>query len=320
MYGNGNAPGQGSGQIRKVTVPELRARKREAGGTPISMVTAYDVTMARLADAGGVDTLLVGDSLGMVVQGHSTTIPVTLDEIAYHARAVARGTQRAHIVGDMPFMSYQVSPQQAVESAGKLMKDGAIESVKLEGGEEFAEHCRRIVRAGIPVCGHVGLLPQSVHALGGFKVQGRGSQADQIVADALAIEEAGAFMIVLEAIPPDVAARITAALSIPTIGIGAGPECDGQVLVCTDLLGMAAPSLPGFRAPKFAKRYAELGETAISAFKQYVAEVQNGEFPAREHTYKANGPKQPDNVVPIAAESGERLTEFDTPLALDLWN
>ncbi|MEO8796683.1 MAG: 3-methyl-2-oxobutanoate hydroxymethyltransferase, partial [Polyangiaceae bacterium] len=195
------------------------------GGSPISMVTAYDVTMARLADAGGVDTILVGDSLGMVFQGHSTTLPVTLDEIAYHARAVARGTQRAHIVGDMPFMSYQVSPQQAVESAGRLMKDGAIESVKLEGGEDFAEHCRRIVRAGIPVCGHVGLLPQSVHALGGFKVQGRGSQADQIVADALAIEEAGAFMIVLEAIPPDVAARITAAVSIPTIGIGAGPDC-----------------------------------------------------------------------------------------------
>ncbi len=322
MYGNGNAPGQGPGQVRKVTVPELRARKRDvrnkgAGGTPISMVTAYDVTMARLADAGGVDTLLVGDSLGMVVQGHSTTLPVTLDEIAYHARAVARGTQRAHIVGDMPFMSYQVSPQQAVESAGKLMKDGAIESVKLEGGEDFAEHCRRIVRAGIPVCGHVGLLPQSVHALGGFKVQGRGSQADQIVADALAIEEAGAFMIVLEAIPPDVAARITAAVSIPTIGIGAGPDCDGQVLVCTDLLGLAAPSLPGFRAPKFAKRYAELGEQAIAAFRQYVAEVQAGEFPAKEHTYKANAPEK---AAPIATESGERLTDFDAPMALDLWN
>ncbi|MGH7281859.1 MAG: 3-methyl-2-oxobutanoate hydroxymethyltransferase, partial [Polyangiaceae bacterium] len=256
---------------------------------------------------------------GMVVQGLQNTIPVTLEEIGYHARAVARGLARAHLVGDMPFMSYQVSPQQAVESAGKLMKDGAVESVKLEGGEDFAEHVRRIVRAGIPVVGHVGLLPQSVHALGGFKVQGRGDQAEQIVRDAIAIEEAGAFMIVLEAIPPDVAAQITAAVSVPTIGIGAGPECDGQVLVCTDLLGLASRSAPGFKAPKFAKRYAELGDEAIAAFRQYVEEVQSGAFPAAEHTYKANtsigAPR-----APAPPESGERISDFDAPLALDLWN
>ena len=319
MYGSGNA-----GAPRKVTVPELRARK---AAERISMVTAYDYTMARLADAAGVDTVLVGDSLGMVVQGLQNTIPVTLEEIGYHARAVARGLARAHLVGDMPFMSYQVSPQQAVESAGRLMKEGAVESVKLEGGEEFAEHVRRIVRAGIPVVGHVGLLPQSVHALGGFKVQGRGDQAEQIVRDAIAIEEAGAFMIVLEAIPPDVAAQITASVSVPTIGIGAGPECDGQVLVCTDLLGLASPSAPGFKAPRFAKRFAELGDQAIAAFRKYVEEVQTGAFPAAAHTYKANAdlanaaPKiATAHKIPTPPESGERMSDFDAPLALDHWN
>ena len=207
------------------------------------MVTAYDFTMARLVDEAGVDMVLVGDSLGMVVQGLTTTIPVTLDEMAYHCRAVARGLGRAHLVGDLPFMSYQVSPQQAVESAGKLMKEGACESVKLEGGQEVAEHVHRIVRAGVPVVGHVGLTPQSVHALGGFKVQGRGADgAEKVLADAVALEQAGAFAIVLEAIPPDLAAQVTALVSIPTIGIGAGAGCDGQVLVCTDLLGLVARS------------------------------------------------------------------------------
>jgi 3-methyl-2-oxobutanoate hydroxymethyltransferase len=327
MYGNGNAPsspganGANSAAVRKVTVPELRARKAsrlhaDGNGPRISMVTAYDFTMARLADMAGVDSVLVGDSLGMVVQGLQNTIPVTLEEIAYHARAVARGLTRAHLIGDMPFMSYQVSPQQAVESAGMLMKQGMVESVKLEGGEEFAEHVRRIVRAGIPVVGHVGLLPQSVHALGGFKVQGRGDGAEKVIADARALEEAGAFMIVLEAIPPDVAAQVTAEVSIPTIGIGAGPECDGQVLVCTDLLGMMPSSAPGFKAPKFAKRFAEVGEVAVDAFRKYIEEVNSGAFPAAEHTYKANGPRQ----VPQPAESGERISDFDAPLALDLWN
>jgi len=289
MYANGRP----ATPARKVTVPEIRARKRSgpppigwspAAPAPIAMVTAYDFTMARLVDEAGVDMILVGDSLGMVVQGLHNTIPVTLDEIAYHCRAVARGTARAHVVGDMPFMSYQVSPTQAVESAGKLMKDGACESVKLEGGEEVAEHVMRIVRAGIPVVGHVGLTPQSVHALGGFKVQGRGDEAaEKIVTDALAIERAGAFAIVLEAVPPDVAARVTQALTVPTIGIGAGAACDGQVLVCTDLLGMMRG-----HSPKFAKRYAELGDAIVGAVKLYVDEVQAGTFPGPEHTYKPN--------------------------------
>ncbi len=271
---------------RKVTVPELSARKRSQGSPPIAMVTAYDFTMARLIDEGGADMILVGDSLGMIVQGLANTIPVTIDEIAYHGRAVARGTVRAHVTGDMPFMSYQVSPEQAVESAGKLFKDGAFESVKLEGGESFAEHVYRITRAGIPVVGHVGLLPQSVHALGGFKVQGRGEDAAaQLVKDARAIEAAGAFCIVLEAIPPDVAAEITASVSVPTIGIGAGNACDGQVLVCTDLLGMSRG-----HTPKFAKHFAQLGDAIVAAVGDYVREVREGSFPGKEHSYKPNHP------------------------------
>ena len=291
MYANGRPTSANAAPPRKLTVPEIRARK--ANGPPLAMVTAYDYTMARLVDEAGVDMILVGDSLGMVVQGLSNTIPVTLDEICYHGRAVARGVARAHVVGDMPFMSYQVSPAQAVESAGKLMKEGGFESVKLEGGEEIAEHVARIVRAGIPVMGHVGLTPQSVHALGGFKVQGRGDgAAEKILADARAIERAGAFAIVLEAVPPDVAARVRAELSIPTIGIGAGAACDGQVLVCTDLLGM----LRG-HSPKFAKRYVELGDAIVGAVRSYVDEVQAGTFPGPEHQYKPNrapGDSAPD--------------------------
>jgi 3-methyl-2-oxobutanoate hydroxymethyltransferase len=275
--GRGSAP-----PAKKVTVPDLRMRK--GAGPAIAMVTAYDYTMARLMDEAGVDVVLVGDSLGMVFQGLATTLPVTLDEICYHGRAVARGAVRAHVVGDLPFMSYQVSPAQAVESSGRLVKDGAFEAVKLEGGEEIAEHARRIVRAGIPVMGHVGLQPQSVHALGGFKMQGRGvDAAAKIVADAKALEEAGAYALVLEAIPPDVARQVTAAVGIPTIGIGAGPGCDGQVLVCTDLLGMSRG-----HAPKFAKRFAELGDAVVKAAAEYVAEVRSGTFPSVEHSFKPN--------------------------------
>ena len=267
---------------KKVTAPEVRARK---GGPALAMVTAYDFTMARLLDEAGVDLILVGDSLGMVVQGLANTLPVTVDEIAYHARAVARAATRAHVVGDLPFMSYQVSSTQAVEHAGKLVKEGAVESVKLEGGEDFAEHVWRIVRAGVPVMGHVGLMPQSVHALGGFKVQGRGHDAEaKVLADAKAIEEAGAYALVLEAIPPDLAAKVTAAAGIPTIGIGAGPRCDGQVLVCTDLLGMTRG-----HAPKFAKAYGQLGDAIVAATRRYVDEVQSGAFPSEEHSYRPNG-------------------------------
>jgi 3-methyl-2-oxobutanoate hydroxymethyltransferase len=304
---------EGSPQpLRKITVPELRARKAFLGsGAPIAMVTAYDYTMARLVDEAGVDMVLVGDSLGMIVQGLANTIPVTLDEIAYHARAVARGLGRAHLVGDMPFMSYQVSAIQAVESAGKLMKEGMVESVKLEGGAEIAEHVHRVVRAGIPVVGHVGLTPQSVHALGGFKVQGRGEEdAERIVRDARVLEQAGAFCIVLEAIPPDVAERVTAEVTVPTIGIGAGPACDGQVLVCTDLLGMSR----GHR-PKFAKRYAELGDAIVGAVRSYVDEVRSGAFPSAEHSYKANGPSK-SKVEPASSDA----QAFDAPLPLDHWH
>ena len=267
---------------RKITVPEIRARK---GGPPITMVTAYDFTMALLLDEGGADIVLVGDSLGMVVQGLPNTLPVTVDEICYHGRAVARGAPHAHVVGDMPFMSFQVSAERGLENAGKMIKEGGFESIKLEGGEEVAEHVRRIVLAGIPVMGHVGLTPQSVHAMGGFKVQGKDEEAyDRVVDGARALEEAGAFAIVLEAIPPDLAAKATASISIPTIGIGAGPSCDGQVLVCYDMLGMY-PDLK----PKFAKRFAEVGEQIIAATRAYVGEVGDRTFPAAEHTFKPSG-------------------------------
>jgi 3-methyl-2-oxobutanoate hydroxymethyltransferase len=290
MYSNPN--GSGPTAPKKVTAPDVRARK---GGPALAMVTAYDFTMARLLDEAGVDLLLVGDSLGMVVQGLANTLPVTLDEIAYHSRAVARAAARAHVVADMPFMSYQVSSTQAVESAGRLVKNGAVESVKLEGGEDFAEHIWRIVRAGVPVMGHVGLMPQSVHSLGGFKVQGRGQDAEaKVLADARAVEEAGAYAVVLEAIPPDLAAKVTASVGIPTIGIGAGPQCDGQVLVCTDLLGMGRG-----HSPKFAKAYAQLGDAVVAATRRYVDEVRSGAFPAEEHSYKPNR----------AAESGPRVSE-----------
>lgn len=278
--GPNHASSEGSPRKPKTTVVDVRKRK---GALPLTMVTAYDFTMATLLDRAGVDLLLVGDSLGMVVQGHATTLPVTVEEICYHCRAVARGATQAHVVADMPFMSFQVSAKKALENAGKMVKDGACESVKLEGGIEFVKHIAAIVNAGIPVMGHVGLLPQSVHAMGGFKVQGKGSQAAaRIIADAKAVEAAGAYAIVLEAIPPDLAQAITEAVSIPTIGIGAGAACDGQVLVCYDLLGM-------FDArPKFAKRFAEVGTAITHATSTFVSEVQSRTFPTTEHSFKPN--------------------------------
>ena len=257
------------------------------------MVTAYDFTMARLVDEAGVDVVLVGDSLGMVVQGLSNTLPVTLDEVCYHGRAVARALRRAHLVGDMPFMSFQVSPAQAIESAGKMMKEGAFESVKIEGGTEMAEHVARMVSVGIPVMGHVGLVPQRVHAFGGFRVQGKTDEAaDRIVADAIALEQAGAYSLVLEAMPAPLATRVTRAVSIPTIGIGAGAGCDGQVLVRTDLLGMSRG-----HAPKFVKRFAELGDAIVAATQAYVGEVRSGTFPAKEHEY----PTPADSPTPAVS-------------------
>jgi 3-methyl-2-oxobutanoate hydroxymethyltransferase len=274
--------------LEKVTVPEIRARKR--CGPKIAMLTAYDATMARLLDEGGADILLVGDSLGMVVQGLPNTLPVTVDEICYHGRAVARATTRAQLVGDMPFMSFQVSSEKALEAAGKMMKEGGFEAVKLEGGEAFAEHVHRIVQVGIPVMGHVGLLPQSVHAMGGFRVQGKSEDdAARVLADAKALEQAGAYAIVLEGVPADLAERITLSVEVPTIGIGAGPCCDGQVLVCYDFLGMYR----GLK-PKFVRRFAELGDAIVSATEQYVSEVRGGDFPAREHSFGVK--RTPDGV------------------------
>jgi 3-methyl-2-oxobutanoate hydroxymethyltransferase len=270
--------------VKHLTVLDLR--KMKADNEKIVMVTAYDVTMARLVEMAGVDMVLVGDSLGMVVQGHDSTLPVTLDHMVYHCQIVRRGLQRAHLVGDMPFLSYQVSPEQALVSAGRLVQEGNVHSVKLEGGERSAESIHRIVEAGIPVVGHVGLTPQSVHAMGGFKVQGRGhEEAERVLADALAVEQAGAFCIVLEGIPAELAAELTARLSIPTIGIGAGPDCDGQVLVANDLLGMDQ----SFK-PKFVKRYANVQQVAVDAVKAYADEVRGGVFPDAEHSFHRGRP------------------------------
>ena len=261
---------------RPVTVPEFRAAK--ARGEKLAVVTAYDYTSARLADTAGVDCLLVGDSLGMVVQGHATALPVTLGQIAYHTRCVVRGTQRALIVADMPFLSYQVSPAQAVRNAGKLIKNAGAHAVKLEGGQRMADAIRAVVNAGIPVMGHIGLTPQSVHLLGGFKVQ---RDAEQLLADAKAVEEAGAFSLVVESVPAEVGAQITKAVGIPTIGIGAGPACDGQVLVLHDMLGL----FTDFK-PKFVKRYADLGSQFRSALEAYCKEVRDGSFPTAEHSFR----------------------------------
>ena len=253
----------------------------KATGEKIAMVTAYDFSMARLMDRCGADMVLVGDSLGMVIQGESDTLRVTLDEMAYHGRCVARGLERAHLTIDMPFMTYQVSPNQALQNAGRLVQEGRAQAVKLEGGVRSAGAIRACVDAGIPVVGHVGLTPQSVHAMGGFKVQGKDeAAAERIVEDALAVQDAGAFCIVFEMIPAPLAAQLTGLLTIPTIGIGAGPQCDGQVLVCNDLLGLDER----FK-PRFVKRFAELAGDVEAAGRAYVGEVKASTFPSPEHTY-----------------------------------
>jgi 3-methyl-2-oxobutanoate hydroxymethyltransferase len=263
----------------------LDLRKKADNDEKLVMVTAYDFTMARLVDAAGVDMVLVGDSLGMVVQGHDDTLPVTLEQMIYHVQCVGRGLKRAHLVADMPFMSFQVDPATALRSAGRLMQEGRANSVKLEGGDRSAEAIARCVDAGIPVVAHVGLTPQSVHAMGGFRVQGRTDEAaERVIADAVAVEQAGAFCVVLEGIPADVAAEITNRLAIPTIGIGAGLHCDGQVLVCNDILGLDLSF-----APKFVKRYARLEETAVTAFEAFAEEVRTGAFPGPEHSFKSRG-------------------------------
>jgi len=274
----------------RVTIQSLRAQK--VRGDKIAMLTAYDATFARLLDGAGADILLVGDSLGMVIQGHDTTLPVTLDEMIYHCRAVARGTQRAQIVGDMPFMSYQESVEQGVRHAGRLIKEGGCHAVKLEGGAQYAELVTRLTSIGIPVMGHLGLTPQSFHQFGGFKVQGRDPGATQrLIADAKALEAAGAYAIVLEGIPAAVATDVTAALAIPTIGIGAGAGCDGQVLVIYDLLGLDER----FK-PKFVRRYADLAATIKDACQRYIADVKDASFPSEAESFA--GEREP-SVTPL---------------------
>jgi len=269
----------------------------------ITMVTAYDATFARMLEEGGADALLVGDSLGMVVQGHDSTLPVTVDETLYHCRAVARGTTRAHLVGDMPFMSYQLGGDDALRNAGRFLAEGGMHAVKLEGGTDVAPTIRRIVSAGIPVMGHVGLTPQSVHAMGGFRVQGKTSdQARRVLADACAVAKAGAYAIVLEGIPAWLAGRIRDALDIPTIGIGAGPDCDGQVLVCYDLLGLSAG-----KPPRFVKQYEEFHARGLEAMRRFRDEVREGAFPTEAHSYGLRAPDS-DKVVdlPGAREARRR--------------
>jgi 3-methyl-2-oxobutanoate hydroxymethyltransferase len=263
-------------EVRPLTVPEFSAWKSQR--RRISVLTAYDYATARLLDAAGVDCLLVGDSMGTTIQGWETTLRVTLDQIIYHTEMVARAARRALVVADLPFLSYQVSAQDAIRSGGRILKETNCQAVKLEGGRKIASTIKAMVEAEIPVMGHVGLTPQAIRRLGSYKVQ---RSADEILADAQAVAEAGAFAIVLECIPRELAAKITAQVPIPTIGIGAGPNCDGQVLVIHDMLGL----IEGFK-PKFARRYAELGEQIRAAVASYVADVAEGHFPNDAESFR----------------------------------
>ncbi len=264
---------------RRITVRTIRRMKQNS--VKITMLTAYDAPFAQILDQAGIEMLLVGDSLGMVLQGAQNTLSVTMDHMVYHTRCVSHIAQRAMVVGDMPFMSYQISPEQAITNAGRLMQEGGAHAVKLEGGQEMAPTIQKITNAGIPVVGHIGLTPQSVNALGGFVIQGRDPErAEEIKQDALTVQEAGAFCLVLEGIPRKLAQEITALLDIPTIGIGAGEGCDGQVLVTHDMLGLT----PGF-VPSFVKQYAQLHTLMEQAVQQYIAEVKQSAFPDEEHSF-----------------------------------
>jgi 3-methyl-2-oxobutanoate hydroxymethyltransferase len=263
----------------KVTAPEIVKMKER--GQKITALTAYDYTFSRILDEAELDILLVGDSLGSVIQGHDSTLPVTLEDVIYHTRAVARGRTRGLVVADMPFLSFQISVEEAKRNAGRLVQEAGAEAVKVEGGTDMVETIQGVVRMGIPVMGHIGLTPQSIHRFGGYKVQGKEKQQrDAILQDALAVERAGAFAIVLEAIPSALAREITGALKIPTIGIGAGVHCDGQVLVTHDMLGLF-----DMYSPKFVKRYADLKGSVTQAVKKYIAEVREGKFPDEEHSF-----------------------------------
>ena len=264
--------------MKKNTV--LTFKQAKAEGKKLTMLTAYDYTTARLVDGAGVDSILVGDSLGNVILGYEDTLSVTVDDMIHHSAAVARAAKSALVICDMPFMSYEVSVEEALKNAGRLMKEGRANAVKLEGGAEYAPQIRAMVNAGIPVCGHLGLTPQSVNVFGGNKVQGKTeAAAKKLISDAIALEEAGAFAIVLECVPAALADIVTKKVGIPTIGIGAGAGCDGQVLVYQDMLAMS-----GF-CPKFCKQYATVGEIMTNAFKQYIEEVQSGAFPAESNTF-----------------------------------
>lgn len=264
--------------LKKMTIPEILQMKQ--AGRRITMLTSYDFPFTRLIDGGGVDVILVGDSVGVVFAGHDTTLPVTMDEMIYHTKAVRRADPRALVVTDMPFMSYQTGIEEACRNCGRMVKEGGAEAVKIEGGSNMAHVIRAVSTIDIPVMAHIGLTPQSVHRMGGYKVQGRNDQAERIMDDALAVQHAGAFAVVLEGIPAKLAAEITAELTIPTIGIGAGPACDGQVLVIHDILGLCEKY-----SPKFVKRYADLAPLISGAVKQYVDEVRAGDFPTDEHSF-----------------------------------
>lgn len=263
---------------KKITIPEIMQMKQE--GRKVTVLTAYDYPTARLVDEGGVDAILVGDSAGVVFSGYENTLPVTMDEMLYHVKAVTRARPRALVVADMPFMACQCGETQALKNCGRMLQEGRAEAVKIEGGANMAAIIRAVTEMDIPVMGHVGLTPQSVHRMGGYRVQGRKDQAERIIEDALAVQAAGAFAVVLEGIPSKLAARITEQLTIPTIGIGAGPACDGQVLVIHDILGLCEKY-----SPKFVKRYADLSPIIAQAARQYVSEVKEGLFPTEEHSF-----------------------------------
>jgi len=268
----------------KVTIRTLPRMK--AQGEKITMLTAYDYPLARAVDEAGIEVILVGDSLGMVVLGYPTTLPVTMDDMVHHCKAVARGVSRALLVADLPFMSYQVSREDALRNAGRLVKEGGAEAVKLEGGAEVLGAVEALVGAGIPVMGHLGLTPQSYHQMGGYRVQARtAEEADRLLKDAGALERAGIFSLVLEGIPSEVARRVTETLTVPTIGIGAGSSCDGQVLVAHDMLGLQEDL-----SPKFVKRYAQGRQVFLEAMRQFRTEVRSGRFPGPEHSYDLKAP------------------------------
>jgi 3-methyl-2-oxobutanoate hydroxymethyltransferase len=266
--------------MSKITIQDFFKKKREK--QKITMITAYDYPFARIVDEAGIDGIIVGDSLAMVVQGLDNTLPVTMDEMIYHTKIVSRAVNNSMVIGDLPFMSYQVSVEEGVRNAGRFLKEAGASAVKLEGGAEVAEHIRAMTRSDIPVMAHIGLTPQSIHRMGGYKVQGKTEEsANRLLEEAHIAENAGAFSLLLEAIPMDLARKITEELTIPTIGIGAGPSCDGQVLVLHDVIGLFERFLP-----KFAKRYTNLKDEALLAIRTYREEIENGIFPSEEQSFK----------------------------------